>query len=70
MKNSKLAHFFALGCLLPGYLLPGFLAALLLAGCFNPITAIPPKTGDPVTDPFTIDIMIGKDGSARTVAGP
>jgi hypothetical protein len=65
MKNAKLTCFFARSCLLPGYFL-----AVLLAGCFNPITAIPPKTGDPVTDPFTVDIMIGKDGSARTVAGP
>jgi hypothetical protein len=59
MKHAKLSSLF----------LSGFLA-LVLAGCFNPITAIPPKTGDPVTDPFTIDIIIGKDGSARTVAGP
>ncbi|MDR2742780.1 MAG: hypothetical protein LBB98_11605 [Treponema sp.] len=44
--------------------------AILLAGCFNPITAIPPKQGDPRSDPFTVDILIGKDGYARTVAGP
>ncbi|MDR2741710.1 MAG: hypothetical protein LBB98_06095 [Treponema sp.] len=75
MKNSKLLRFFSKDCkqhdsLLPDCLLPGFLAAFLLAGCFNPITAIPPKSGDPVTDPFTVDIFIGKDGSARSVAGP
>ncbi|MDR2743346.1 MAG: hypothetical protein LBB98_14520 [Treponema sp.] len=61
MKNSKFTRFFVSGC---------FLAAILLAGCFNPITVIPPKSGNPVTDPFTIDILIGKDGSARSVAGP
>ncbi|MDR2743060.1 MAG: hypothetical protein LBB98_13030, partial [Treponema sp.] len=70
MKNAKLIGLFAKSGRLYAGLLPGFLAALLLAGCFNPITAIPPKTGDPITDPFTINIMIGKDGSARTVAGP
>jgi hypothetical protein len=48
------------------FFLGGILASLLLAGCFDPITAAPPKTGDP----FTVGIMIGKDGSARTVAGP
>ncbi|MDR2742708.1 MAG: hypothetical protein LBB98_11240 [Treponema sp.] len=70
MKNAKLTGLFAKSGRLYASLLPGFLAAILLAGCFNPITAIPPKTGDPVTDPFTVDIFIGKDGSARTVAGP
>jgi hypothetical protein len=59
MKNQKLTGFFILGFL-----------AVFLSACFNPITAIPPKSGDPVTDPFTVDILIGKDGSARTVAGP
>jgi hypothetical protein len=59
MKFSKLFNLF----------MPGCLAVILLAGCFNPITAIPPKTGDLVTDPFTVDIFIGQDGSARTVAG-
>jgi hypothetical protein len=59
MKNSKLLGFLAFSFL-----------AVLLAGCFNPILAISQKTGDPVTDPFTVDIFIGQDGSARTVAGP
>jgi hypothetical protein len=59
MKTAKMTGFFAFGIL-----------AVLLSGCFNPITVIPPKTDDPVTDAFTIDVLIGKDGSARTVAGP
>jgi hypothetical protein len=36
---------------------------------FQPHYRDPPKTGDLVTDPFTIDIMIGKDDSALTLAG-
>jgi hypothetical protein len=43
---------------------------ILLPACFNPITVIPPKSGNPLSDPFTIDILIDKDGSARSVAGP
>jgi hypothetical protein len=58
--SMKIANFF---------LSLGFLAALL-SGCFNPITMVPPKLGDPATDPFTVDIMIGKDGQARAIAGP
>ncbi|MDR2741224.1 MAG: glycoside hydrolase [Treponema sp.] len=69
MKKTKLFGFFTTG-FLPGCALPGFLAALLLAGCFNPITAVLPKTGGPAADPFTFDIMINKDGSARSIAGP
>jgi hypothetical protein len=45
------------------------LIAFLLSGCFNPITVVPPKSGNPFTDPFTVDIVIGQDGSARSVAG-
>lgn len=60
MKSTILTRFLAPGCVL----------AVLLAGCFNPITMVPPKSGDPVTDPFTIDTLIDKDGSARSVAGP
>jgi hypothetical protein len=44
---------------------------LFLAGCFNPITVIPPKQNDTAIDPFTIDILIGKDTEdARSIAGP
>ncbi|MDR0689444.1 MAG: SUMF1/EgtB/PvdO family nonheme iron enzyme [Spirochaetaceae bacterium] len=68
MKISNLARFFALG----------FLAALLLAGCSNPITGLSPASGeppaelraDPLAEPFTVDIRIGTGSSARTVAGP
>jgi hypothetical protein len=59
MKNLKFLGFLAFSFL-----------AVLLAGCFNPIPAIPPKTDDSVIDPFTVDIFIGKDGSVRTVMGP
>jgi hypothetical protein len=60
MKNAKLFSLFASGFL-----------ALLLAGCFNPITVIPPKQNDANIDPFTVDILIGKDaGDARSIAGP
>jgi hypothetical protein len=59
MKNTKPAGFFVLGFL-----------AVVLAGCFNPITAVPPQTGNPLTDPFTFEIVIGEDGSARTTVGP
>ncbi|MDR2743319.1 MAG: exo-alpha-sialidase, partial [Treponema sp.] len=70
MKNAKLTGLFAKNSKLSLCLLAGFLAAFLLVGCFNPITAIPPKSGNSVTNPFTVDIFIGKDGSARSVAGP
>ncbi|MDR2742946.1 MAG: hypothetical protein LBB98_12450 [Treponema sp.] len=66
MKNP--IRFGFLPALLPGCLLP--LLALLLAACFNPITVIPPKQNDLNVDPFTIDILIGNDGSARSIAGP
>jgi hypothetical protein len=60
MKNTKLIGFFATGIL-----------AFLLAGCFNPITAIPPRQNDPNIDIFTVDVMIGKNREdARSVAGP
>lgn len=58
MKNAKLKGFFAFGFL-----------AVLFAGCFNPITATSPKTGDSVADPFTIRVTIGKKGEVRSVAG-
>jgi hypothetical protein len=59
MKNAK-SILFALGIL-----------SVLLAGCFNPITAIPPKQGDPATDPFTVSVLIGKDAEAgRSITGP
>jgi hypothetical protein len=67
MKTAKLASFFAKGSKLPGIL------ALLLAGCFNLITVIPPKTaGNPLMEPFSVDVLIGKDTRtlARSVAGP
>jgi hypothetical protein len=48
----------------------GFLA-VLLAGCFNPIEAIPPKQDDHSIDPFTLDVLIGKDAEdGRSIAGP
>jgi hypothetical protein len=60
MKSAKLSGFFALGIL-----------ALLLAGCFNPITVTPPEQNNPTTDPFTVDILIGKDTEeSRSIAGP
>jgi hypothetical protein len=63
MKNAK-TTLFALGIL-------AFSLAVLLSGCFNPITAIPPKQGDPAVEPFPVDILIGKDAAdARSVAGP
>jgi hypothetical protein len=69
MKNSKTVASFAAG-FLPGCVLYGCLA-LLLSACFNPITAIPPKQNDRNIDPFTVDILIGKDpADDRSIAGP
>jgi hypothetical protein len=56
----------------------GFLAALLLAGCFNPVSAPPseatPASGDDtkpaLLEPFTVTLSIDGDGSARAEAGP
>jgi hypothetical protein len=59
MKPAKLTHVFALGFL-----------TVLLAGCFNPITVTPPDTADPLVQPFTVDVLIGEDVQARSVAGP
>ncbi|MDR1108980.1 MAG: DUF6273 domain-containing protein [Spirochaetaceae bacterium] len=56
--------------------LSGFLAALLLAGCFNPVSA-PPTGANPASgadtallEPFTVTLHIDGDGSARAAAGP
>jgi hypothetical protein len=50
----------------------GFLAALLLAGCFNPIST--PPSGDDtkpaLLEPITVTLSIDGDGSARAAAGP
>ncbi|MDR0759905.1 MAG: hypothetical protein LBF74_07320 [Treponema sp.] len=48
--------------------LSGVLAALL-AGCFSPITAVPPQPQDGGPAPFTVDVLIG-GGGARSIAGP
>ncbi|MDR1108746.1 MAG: hypothetical protein LBL19_06895 [Spirochaetaceae bacterium] len=57
---------------------PGFLAALALAGCFNPVSS-PPAGSNPAAgadtetallEPFTVTLHIGADGSARAAAGP
>jgi hypothetical protein len=48
----------------------GFLA-VLLAGCFNPVEAIPPNQDDLTIEPFTLDVLIGKDAEdGRSIAGP
>jgi hypothetical protein len=59
MKVAKL-----IGCFVPGIL------AVLLAGCFNPITAVPPKglAGGPAAEPFTVTVQIG-EGQDRSLAG-
>ncbi|MDR0386403.1 MAG: right-handed parallel beta-helix repeat-containing protein [Treponema sp.] len=59
MKKAKFIRIFASGFL-----------AVLLAGCFNPVTPVTPKTGDSLTEPFAVDILIGQDSPARSVAGP
>ncbi|MDR0386767.1 MAG: hypothetical protein LBH57_01900, partial [Treponema sp.] len=60
MKTVKLTGFLSVGIL-----------ALLLAGCFNPISVVPLGTVDnPLAEPFSVDIMIGPDTVARSVAGP
>ncbi|MDR0387682.1 MAG: right-handed parallel beta-helix repeat-containing protein [Treponema sp.] len=52
-----------------GFFAAGFLA-VLLTGCFNPITVVPSNTADnSPAEPFFVDILIGKD-TARSVAGP
>jgi hypothetical protein len=59
MKNAK-ANLFVLGIL-----------TALLSGCFNPITAIPPKQEDQAVEPFTVNVLIGKDTvTDRSIAGP
>jgi hypothetical protein len=59
MKNKK-----------PGLFVLGVLT-VLLAGCFNAVTIVPPKQEDSALDPFTIDVVIGKNTeAARSVAGP
>ncbi|MDR1108747.1 MAG: formylglycine-generating enzyme family protein [Spirochaetaceae bacterium] len=56
----------------------GFLAALALAGCFNPVSS-PPSGSNPAAgsdtetallEPFTVTLHIDADGSARAAAGP
>jgi hypothetical protein len=60
MKKTKLLGLFSAGFL-----------AVLLAGCFNPIEAIPPKQDDLSIEPFTLDVLIGKDAKdGRSIAGP
>jgi hypothetical protein len=78
MKPAKLTGFFAQSSKLPGNKLPGILLgsllqasllAVLLAGCFNPITVIPPKSAEnPLAEPFSVDILIGKDSRVETLA--
>jgi hypothetical protein len=51
---------------------PFFVSAVLtalLAGCFDPITAVPPQRHDGGHAPFTVDVLIG-GGGARSIAGP
>ncbi|MDR0387551.1 MAG: hypothetical protein LBH57_05900, partial [Treponema sp.] len=53
-----------------GFFVAAFLA-VLLAACFNPISIVPPDTvNNPPAEPFSVDIMIGPDTVARSVAGP
>ncbi|MDR0387626.1 MAG: hypothetical protein LBH57_06275 [Treponema sp.] len=60
MKKVKPVGFFVFGIL-----------AVVLAGCFNPISVVPPKSaGTPPAEPFSVDILIGNDTQARSVAGP
>ncbi|MDR0760800.1 MAG: hypothetical protein LBF74_11960 [Treponema sp.] len=59
MKNLKLTRVFTSGAL-----------AIVLAGCFNPITVDPPKQRTPVPASFTVDVLVGEDSGARSVAGP
>jgi formylglycine-generating enzyme required for sulfatase activity len=59
MKNARMS-LFIFGIL-----------TVFLSGCFNPITVIPSKQGNPAVDPFTIDVVIGQDTeAARSEAGP
>ncbi|MDR0386999.1 MAG: hypothetical protein LBH57_03090, partial [Treponema sp.] len=52
-------------------LLTASILTFLLVGCFNPISVVPPKNlADPFTEPFTVDVLIGKDTQARSIAGP
>jgi hypothetical protein len=62
MKNMK--HLFSV--------FSGFLAALLLAGCFNPISfnaASPPEAEAAGAEPFTVTLTINGDGSAAAAGG-
>jgi hypothetical protein len=53
-----------------GFFAAGFLA-VLLAGCFNPISVVHPNAADnSLAEPFSVDILIGKDTASRSVAGP
>jgi hypothetical protein len=68
MKTVKLRK------LVPGNLIPCFFAfgilAVVLAGCFNPITVVPPKgMENPLAEPFSVDIMVGEDTQGRSLAG-
>jgi hypothetical protein len=56
MKKIK-SNLFAVGML-----------GVLFAGCFNPVTIIP--TDHVSISPFTIDVMIGEDRTARSIVGP
>jgi hypothetical protein len=59
MKNAKRTDFFTFGFL-----------ALLLAGCFNPVPAVPPQN-DPGVNSFTVDVQIGKETEdGKSIAGP
>jgi hypothetical protein len=59
MKKTKPTGFFALGIL-----------AVVLAGCYNPITIVPPKElANPLAEPFSVEIMVGEDAQGRFLAG-
>jgi hypothetical protein len=60
----------------PCFFAAGILA-VLLAGCFNPITVFPPEAEEtgwetPKLESFTVDVLVGKDAGSRdrSVAGP
>jgi hypothetical protein len=59
MKTIRTLNFPVLGALL-----------VLLAGCFDPVTVVPPKTGNPDTGAFTVTVRIGNDAAGRSIAGP
>jgi hypothetical protein len=57
-----------------GFFIYGIIT-IFLAGCFNPIIVSPPKWEEnPLVEPFTVDVLIGKDtvaeAQARSVDGP